>query len=92
LAHHRRVWGPKAQSHGWRRESGQEFTITGKDFGKRDSASDVKCGAAKVSKYVSWSATRIKCKVPAKAKFGKLKVTVVTADGASNSKTFTVKR
>ena len=41
---------------------------------------------------MSWSATRIKVKVPAKAKFGKLKVTVKTTEGTSSAKTFRVKR
>ena len=36
--------------------------------------------------------TRIKYKVPARAKFGRLKVTVVTTGGTSAAKTFTVKR
>ena len=71
---------------------GATITITGKGFGKKRGTSFVRFGAAKCAKYVSWSATRIRCKVPAKAKFGKLKVRVVTPAGASNAKTFTVKR
>jgi hypothetical protein len=71
---------------------GITVTVTGRGFGKRSPSSYVKFGTTKCTKYVSWSATRIKCKVPAKAKFGKVKVTVVTAAGASNTKTFNVKR
>jgi hypothetical protein len=52
----------------------------------------VKFGATKVSKYVSWSNTRVKVRVPARARFGRLKVTVTTAGGTSNGKSFTVKR
>jgi hypothetical protein len=71
---------------------GATITITGKGFGKKHGTSLVKFGATKCAKYVSWSATRIRCKVPAKAKFGKLKVRVVTPAGPSHAKTFTVKR
>ena len=42
--------------------------------------------------YVSWSAARIKCKVPFAVKYGALKVTVTTAVGTSNGKSFQVKR
>jgi uncharacterized protein (TIGR03437 family) len=52
----------------------------------------VKFGAKTCTKYVSWSATQIKCKVPAAAKYGSLKVTVTTGGGASNAKSFTVRR
>jgi photosystem II stability/assembly factor-like uncharacterized protein len=71
---------------------GLTVTITGKNFGKKSSTSYVKFGAAKCAKYLSWSATRIKCKVPAKTDFGKVRVKVVTSAGASKSKAFTVKR
>jgi hypothetical protein len=70
---------------------GATVTLTGKGFGARGSTSYVKFGAKKSTKVVSWSETRIQCKVPAKAKFGKLKVTVVTAGGTSAAKTFKVK-
>ena len=49
-------------------------------------------GSKACTKYVSWSDTRIRCKVPAKAAFGSVKVTVKTAAGKSNAKTFRVKR
>jgi IPT/TIG domain len=67
-------------------------TISGRNFGAKRGTSFVKFGATKCSKYVFWSKTKIKCRVPAKAKFGKLKVTVVTSAGTSNAKAFTVKR
>jgi hypothetical protein len=71
---------------------GATVTLSGSGFGVRGSASAVRFGATKCSKYLSWSATKIKCKVPAKAKYGKIKVTVTTAAGRSAGKTFTVKR
>jgi uncharacterized delta-60 repeat protein len=71
---------------------GITVTLTGKNFGARRTASFVKFGATKVGKYVSWSTTRIKCRVPAKAKYGRVKVVVVTVGGASSVRTFTVKR
>jgi hypothetical protein len=52
----------------------------------------VKFGAKSCTNYVSWSATQIKCKVPAAAKFGVVNVTVKTAAGTSSGKSFTVKR
>ena len=71
---------------------GAVVTITGKGFGKKSGASSVKFGATKCTKYLSWSATKITCKVPAKAKFGKLQVTLTTTAGKSNARSFTVKR
>ena len=69
-------------------------TITGTGFGAaRISASClVKFGSKKCVTYASWSATTIKCKVPAKAAFGRAKVVVTTAAGTSNSKNFMVKK
>jgi len=52
----------------------------------------VKFGTKVRTKYAPWSATRIKVKAPAKAKFGKIKVEVTTAVGPSNGKGFRVKR
>ena len=71
---------------------GATITITGKHFGEKRGTSTVKFGTKVCTKYISWSATRIKVKVPAKAKFGKLKVTVKTNGGTSSAKTFRVKR
>ena len=67
-------------------------TITGTAFGAKRGKSFVKFGAVKCSKYVSWGKTRIKCKVPAKAKFAKVKVKVTTTAGTSNHKYFKVLR
>ena len=71
---------------------GTTVLITGSGFGAKRGTSFVKFGVTKCAKYVSWSTTRIKCKVPAKAKFGKVSVTVTTIVGKSNAKSFTVKR
>ena len=67
-------------------------TITGKYFGVRRGTNFVKFGATTCKKYLSWSATRIRCRVPAKAKFGRLKVTVSTTSGISSAKVLTVRR
>ena len=71
---------------------GASVTISGTDFGAAQDAGSVKFGTAKCTTYVSWSDTQIKCKVPAKATYGKVKVTVTTSAGASNGVSFTVKR
>ena len=71
---------------------GATVTLTGRDFGAVRLSGYVKFGTVKCTRFVSWSPTRIKCKVPAKARFGKLKVVVVTPGGASAARTFTVKR
>jgi photosystem II stability/assembly factor-like uncharacterized protein len=71
---------------------GVTVTISGSRFGATRGAGSVKFGAKACAKYVSWSATKIKCKVPATAAFGTIKVTVATAGGKSNAKNFTVKR
>src|ERR1019366_7426138 len=41
-------------------------TITGKYFGVRRGTNLVKFGTTTCTKYLSWSATRIRCRVPAK--------------------------
>jgi hypothetical protein len=71
---------------------GARVTLKGSNFGKPRGAGYVKFGAKKCGKYISWSATKIVCKVPSGAAFGKVKVKVYTAAGASNHKYFTVKR
>jgi M6 family metalloprotease-like protein len=71
---------------------GVTVTITGTGFGKTRGSSSVKWGTIACTKYVSWSATQIKCKVPATAKYGAVKVTVKTSAGTSNAKSFTVRR
>jgi hypothetical protein len=70
---------------------GAVVTITGRNFGAKRGTGYVMFGTVKCSKYTSWNSGRIQCKVPAKAKLGKVKVTVVTAAGTSNSRTFTAK-
>ncbi len=65
---------------------GAVVTIRGMGFGASRGTSVVKFGTKACTKYVFWSSTRIKCKVPAKAKFGKIKVVVTTPIGAGNSK------
>ena len=66
--------------------------ITGTGFGARRSTSYVKFGTTKCGTYLTWSDTRIRCRVPAKARFGLLTVRVKTAVGSSNPKYFRVKR
>ena len=71
---------------------GAAVTLTGSGFGAKRGTSVVKFGKKACTKYLSWSATRIKVRVPAKAVFGKVKVAVRTAGGTSGSRIFTVKR
>ena len=71
---------------------GALVTISGADFGAARGTSAVKFGSTPCTKYVSWSDGRIKCKVPAKAKYGVVKVTVTTTAGKSNALSFRVKR
>jgi photosystem II stability/assembly factor-like uncharacterized protein len=70
---------------------GSKVTLTGKDFGGKRGTSYVKFGSKKVTRYVSWSATKVVCKVPSKAPKGKLTVTLTTASGKSNGRTYRVK-
>jgi IPT/TIG domain len=71
---------------------GATVTISGSGFGGARGASSVQFGSKTCIKCVSWSDTRIKCRVPVKAKYGTVKVTVTTTAGASNAKSFKVKR
>jgi len=71
---------------------GAFVTISGTDFGAAQSTGSVQFGSKACTKYVSWSDTQIKCRVPTKAKLGKVKVTVNTAVGNSNAMSFTIKR
>jgi hypothetical protein len=73
-------------------QRGATVTVSGTDFGAAQGTSAVEFGSTTCTKYVSWSDGRIKCKVPAKAKYGAVKVTVTTAAGRSNFLGFTVKR
>ena len=71
---------------------GTTVTVSGTDFGAARGAGSVKFGATKCTKYVSWSDTQIKCRVPAQAKYGAVKVTVTTTAGTSDALSFKVKR
>jgi hypothetical protein len=71
---------------------GALVTITGTSFGATRGAGCVYLGAAKGTKYRSWSDTQIVCAVPAKARYGAVRVAVKTAAGTSNALTLTVKR
>jgi photosystem II stability/assembly factor-like uncharacterized protein len=71
---------------------GATVTITGTGFQPSRGTGYVKFGATKATKYLTWTAAKITCKVPAKAKYGRLKVVIVTAGGTSAAKKFTVKR
>ena len=70
---------------------GAIVTITGLGFGLKRGASYVKFGSAKCTKYVSWSSTHIRCRVPTSAATGSRPVRVVLKSGASNSRSFAVK-
>jgi hypothetical protein len=71
---------------------GALITISGTGFGDARRTSSVKFDLKTCTTYISWSATRIKCKVPAKARYGKVKVTVTNEAGKSNAMAFTVRR
>jgi hypothetical protein len=71
---------------------GATVTISGASFGAAQGVGFVKFGAKKCAAYLSWSDAQIKCKVPAKAPYGKVRVTVTTTRGVSNARSFTVKR
>ena len=66
--------------------------LTGSGFGATRGSSAVKFGAKSCGSYLSWSTTQIKCKVPAKAAYGALAVTVTTTAGTSHALSFTVRR
>jgi hypothetical protein len=71
---------------------GITVTLIGSGFGAARGSGTVKFGDRTCTAYVSWSDTRVKCKVPANARYGAVSVTVTTAVGTSNAKGFTVKR
>ena len=60
---------------------GATVKLAGRFFGTERGASYVKFGATRVGKYISWTGTLIKCRVPAKARLGRVKVTVATGGG-----------
>ncbi len=65
------------------------MTLTGWNFGATRGTAKVYFGGKAATRYVSWSATKIEVKVPTLAK-GSKTVTVRTAGGRSNAKTFRV--
>ncbi len=69
---------------------GATVTITGTRFGAKRGTGMVRFGATKCTRYLSWSATRIRCRVPAAAAYGALAVSVRTARGTSTTTSFTV--
>jgi hypothetical protein len=69
---------------------GATVTIIGQDFGKKRGV--VTFGTRRCNKLLSWSNTRVKCRVPATTKLGKVSVKVTTAIGTSNAKRLSVKR
>jgi hypothetical protein len=71
---------------------GATLTIVGRGFGKQRGASRVLFGSTPCARYVSWSPTRITCKIPARARPVRLKVRLVTAAGTAVAGTFRVKR
>ena len=71
---------------------GATVTISGAGFGATRSGATVRFGGGTCGAYLSWSDGQIKCKVPARAKFGSVQVTVTTAGGVSNAKSFRVRR
>jgi beta propeller repeat protein len=71
---------------------GALVTISGSGFGPTRGTSFVKFGSKTCATYVAWSGTQIKCRVPTKATYGNVSVTVTTASGKSNAISFTVKR
>jgi photosystem II stability/assembly factor-like uncharacterized protein len=71
---------------------GATIVIRGRYFGKVRGTSKVKFGRLACQRYVSWSATCIRCKVPTGAKYGRLKVVVAIGGRTSNAKTVTVRR
>lgn len=70
---------------------GAAVVIIGAGFGAFRGVGSVKFGGSACRAYISWSDTRIKVRVPARAPLGRLKVRVTNAAGNSNARSFTVK-
>jgi hypothetical protein len=68
---------------------GATLTITGSGFGASRGGARVFFGSKAAMRYVLWSATKIKVRVPALGA-GRTTVTVRTAAGKSNAKGFKV--
>jgi uncharacterized protein (TIGR03437 family) len=75
----------------WKGKRGSVVTVVGKNFGRKQGTARVTFGTVRASAYVSWSPTRIRCRVPAKALSGRVKVRVVTSAGVSRALVFSVK-
>ena len=71
---------------------GALVVVSGSGFGDARGDSVVRFGGKKCASYLSWSDTSITCKVPGAAPVRKVRVTVTTAAGTSNAKSFVVKR
>jgi hypothetical protein len=71
---------------------GATVTIVGKGFGKRRGSSRVLFGSTPCAGYVSWTSTRVTCKVPARARLGRLKVRLVTLGGTVVAGTVVVRK
>ena len=69
---------------------GTIVTIEGSGFGETQGSSRVYFGRWRVRRYISWSDTRIRARVPRRA-YGRVGVRVRTTVGYSNSETFYVK-
>ena len=75
--------------------AGTDVTIQGEDFGATKGSSFVKFGSTTATAYPSWSATRIKVKVPEAAGGSRgsgttVNVTVTSTAGTSNAMEFTI--
>ena len=75
--------------------TGTEVTIQGNNFGATKGSSYVKFGSTTATDYPSWSATRIKVKVPQVAGGSRgsgttVNVTVTSTTGTSNAMEFTI--
>ncbi|MDR3556234.1 MAG: Ig-like domain repeat protein [Syntrophobacteraceae bacterium] len=68
--------------------AGTQVTISGTNFGATRGASTVNLNGVPIAQYSWWSAGQVVCQVPSGATSGPL--TVKTAAGLSNSRTFTV--
>lgn len=67
-----------------------KVTITGRYFGARRGTSYVRFGVKKCRSYLSWSATKIVCRVPAAAAADKVLVKVTVGSRTSRGKLFIV--
>jgi surface antigen len=70
---------------------GTIVTIIGRHFGSKRGPSVVRFGTNSATKYLSWSSTRIRVKVPHGTVKGRVKVVIRTLAGTSPSRRFTRK-